>query len=176
MEYQVKIYGKKEDLPPLNDVKFFHYVSSFDWNQNISFYRPMMLIVFCDEKPIASMFALIMRINRLMYGSVFKRCYISQQPSFYEENVNKIEIFNLLISSLVKEVENKVFFIEYRNLNDAVFGYKGFRENGFYSAKWINVRNSLQRKRKIWDQLSSTRKNQVNKARRKGVVVEELTS
>jgi lipid II:glycine glycyltransferase (peptidoglycan interpeptide bridge formation enzyme) len=34
----------------------------------------------------------------------------------------------------------------------------------------------LQRKRKIWDQLSSTRKNQVNKARRKGVVLEELTS
>jgi len=122
------------------------------------------------------MFALIMRINRLVYGSAFKRCYISQQPSFYVENVNKIEIFDLLISSLVKEVENKVFFIEYRNLNDAVFGYKGFRENGFYSAKWINVRNSLQRKRKIWDQLSSTRKNQVNKARRKGVVVEELTS
>ena len=176
MEYQVKTYYKKEDVPPLADVKFFHYVSSFDWNKNISYYTPLMLVVFRGDKPVASMFALIMRINRFLYGSVFKRCYISQQPAFFDNDADKIEIFDLLISSLVKEVENKVFFIEYRNINDAVFGYKGFRENGFYSVKWINVRNSLQRKRKIWDQLSATRKNQVNKARRKGVTIEELTS
>lgn len=176
MEYQVKTYYNKENIPSVPDVKFFHFASSFEWNKNISYYTPLMLIAFCDEKPVASMFALIMRINRFMYGSAFKRCYLSQQPSFFDENANKIEVFDLLISSLVKEVENKVFFIEYRNLNDAVFGYKGFRENGFYSVKWINVRNSLQRKRKIWDQLSATRKNQVNKARRKGVTIEELTS
>ncbi len=177
MEYQVKTYYNKEELPPLNDVKFFHFVTSFDWNKNISYYKPLMFIVFRDNKPIASMFALIMRVNRFLYGSsLFKRCYISQQPSFFVEDINKIEIFDLLISSLVKEVENKVYFIEYRNLGDAVFGYKGFRENGFYSIKWINVRNSLQRKRKIWEQLSSTRRNQVNKAKRKGVVLEEVTS
>ena len=114
MNYQVKTYYRKEEIPPLNDVKFFHYVSSFDWNRNISFYRPLMLVVFCGEKPVAAMFALIMRINRLLYGSIFRRCYISQQPSFYDEKANKIAVFDLLISSLVKEVENKVFFIEYR--------------------------------------------------------------
>lgn len=177
MAYDIKKYYHKKDIPVLlDDVKFFHYTSSFDWNKNISYYKPLMLVVFQGEKPVASIFALIMRINRFVYGSAFKRCYVSQQPAFFDENINKIEVFDLLISSLVKEVENKVFFIEYRNLNDAVFGYKGFRENGFYSAKWINVRNSLQRKRKIWDQLSSTRKNQVNKAKRKGVTIEELTS
>lgn len=175
MQYQVKTYYRKEDLPPLDDVKFFHYASSFDWNKNISYYKPLMQVVFSDERPIAAMFALVMRINRFLYGSVFKRCYISQQPGFFSENTNKIEVFDLLISSLVKEVENKVYFIEYRNLNDAVFGYKGFREHGFFSAKWINVRNSLQRKRRVWDQLSTTRKNQVNKAKRKGVTIEEMT-
>ncbi len=122
------------------------------------------------------MFAVIMRINRFLHGSFFKRCYISQQPAFYSDRYSKIEVFYQLITHLVDEIKNKVFFIEYRNLNDAIFGYKGFRENHFYSIKWINIRNSLQRKRKVWSRLSGTRRNQVNKAIRKGVVLEELSS
>lgn len=176
MEYQVKTYYEKEALPFLEDRKFFHFASSFDWHKNIVCYTPLMLVAFTNGKPVAAMFALIMRINRFLCGPVFRRCCVSQQPAFFDERVDKIALFDLLISSLVKEVENKVYFIEYRNLNNAVFGYKGFRENGFYSVKWINVRNSLQRKRKVKDQLSATRKNQVNKARRKGVTVEEFTS
>ncbi len=174
MEYQVGIYYEKDNLPFVKDEQFFHYVSTFDLYSNISYYQPLMLIAYKDEKPVAAMFALIMRINRFLYGSVFKRCYVSQQPSFFAEDINKIEIFDLLISTLVKEIENKVFFIEYRNINNLVFGYKGFRENGFYSVKWINVANSLQRKRNIWNQISTTRKNQVNKACRKGVTIEEV--
>ena len=177
MTYEIKTYYRKEDIPViLEDVRFFHYVSSFDWYKDISYYKPFILIAFDEEKPVAAMFAVIMRINRFLHGSVFKRCHISQPPAFFEEDVPQIEIFHQLITHLVKEVQNKVYFIRYNNLGNAIFGYKGFRENKFYSVKWINVRNSLQRKRKIWDQLSSARKNQVNKAIRKGVVLEELTS
>lgn len=176
MNYRVQTYYQKDDLPPIKDVKFFHYASSFQWNENISYYKPLMLVVLDGEKPIAAMFALIMRINRFLYGSFFKRCYISQQPSFFEENLPQIEIFNLLMKKLVKEVGGKVFFIEYRNIGNAIFGYKGFRDNGFYSIKWINIKNTLQRKRNIWNQISLTRKNQTLKADRKGVKIEELTS
>lgn len=177
MAYEVKIYYRKDEIPvPLKDLRFFHFVSSFDWHKDISYHTPLMLAVFDGEKPVAAMFALILRINRFLPGSLFKRCHISQQPAFFEEDLPQIEIFDLLITHLVSEVQNKVYFIRYDNLGSAIFGYKGFRENKFYSVKWINIRNSLQRKRKIWDQLSSARKNQVNKAIRKGVLLEELTS
>lgn len=176
MDYQVRIYNSKEDLPPLSDSNFFHFVSSFDWYSNISYYKPMAIVAFKGDKPVASMFALTMRINRFLYGSAFKRCYVSQQPNFYDEELNKIDIFDSLIKALVNEVGTKVLYIEYRNINSAIFGYKGFRDNGFYYAKWINVYNSLQKKRDIWNQLSRTRKNQVNKAKRKGLEIEEVQS
>lgn len=177
MAYRVQTFYRKEDIPTaLEDVRFFHYVSSFDWYNGISYYEPMMLVVFDDDRPVAAMFALVMRINRFLHGSVFKRCHISQQPAFFDKGLPQIEIFHQLITHLVKEMQRKVFFIRYENLGNAIFGYKGFRENNFYSVKYINVRNSLQRKRKIWDQLSSARKNQVNKAQRKGVTLEEVTS
>lgn len=176
MEYNVKTYYRKEELPPMEEINFFHYASSFDWYSDTSTYTPFMLIAFEEEKPVAAMFAIIMRRNRFLSSSLFKRCFISQQPAFFEKDAPKIELFDRLITHLVKEVRNKVFLVRYENLGNAIFGYKGFRENHFYSVKWINIRNSMQRKRKIWDQLSASRKNQVNKALKKGVVMEELRS
>jgi len=175
-KYNVKTYYKKDDLPPLEERNFFHSSASFDWYGNSPTYTPFILVAFEKERPVAAMFAIIMRINHFFRGSIFKRCFISQQPDFFEEGLPQIEIFELLITQLVKEVRKKVFLIRYENLGNAIFGYKGFRDNHFYSVKWINIRNSLQRKRKIWDQLSPSRKNQVNKAIRKGVVMEEFTS
>lgn len=176
MKYRVETYYRKEDLPVLEEVSFFHNPSSFDWYSNSATYTPMMLVAYEGERPVASMYANIVRINRFLHGKLFRRCFISQQPAFYDDNHSRIDIFDALITKLVKEVRRKVFLIRYENLGDAIFGYKGFRENKFYSVKWINIRNSLQRKRKIWDQLSSTRRNQVNKALRKGVVLEEFRS
>lgn len=177
MEYHVKTYYNKEDLPTLEEMNFFHTPSSFDWYGNTAGYRPLMLVVFDrEDKPVAAMFAVMMRINRFLRGKLFTRCFITQQPAFFNKDLSQIEIFDILIKQLVKEVRNRAFFIRYENLSNAIFGYKGFRENGFYSIKWINIKNSLQRKRKIWDQLSKSRKNQINKAIKKGVVMEEFTS
>lgn len=176
MAYNVKTYYRKEDLPPMEEINFFHSPSSFDWYGNSPTYTPLMLVAFENEEPVAALFAVIVRINRFLRGKLFKRCFVSQQPTFFRKKLAQIEIFDVLIANLVKEVRNRVFFIRYENLGNAIFGYKGFRENGFYSVKCINIRNSLQRKRKIWDQLSKTRKNQVNKALKKGIVMEEFSS
>ncbi len=176
MNYSVKVYYDKDDLPLMEDRNFFHYSSSFDWYSNSATYEPFMLVAFKKEKPIAAMFAIIMRRNRFLKGPLFKRCFISQQPSFFDDDVSKIDVFHLLISKLIKEVKNKVFLIRYDSLGSSIFGYKGFRINRFFSVKWINIKNSLQRKRRIWDQLSTTRRNQVNKALKKGVLIEEFNA
>lgn len=174
MKYIVKTFYRREELPPMKEVNFFHSACAFDWYSNSPTYTPFMVVAFDEEKPVAAIFAIIMRINRFFRGKLFKRCFITQQPSFFEENLPQIDIFNALITQLVKEVKHKVFLIRYDNLANAIFGYKGFRDNKFYSVKWINIRNSLQRKRKIWDQLSPSRKNQVNKAIKRGVTTEEF--
>ncbi|MDD2299852.1 MAG: peptidoglycan bridge formation glycyltransferase FemA/FemB family protein [Fermentimonas sp.] len=176
IEHVVKTYYRKEDLPELNDVNFFHYSSSFDWYSNSSAYTPFMIVAFDEKKPIAAVFAFIVRRNSFLRGSIFKRCFVSQQPSFFDESYPKTDLFNLLIKHIVHEVKNKVFLIRYDTINSTTFGYKGFRENRFYSTKWINIKNSLQKKRKIWEQLSTSRKNQVNKAIRKGVKIDEFNS
>jgi lipid II:glycine glycyltransferase (peptidoglycan interpeptide bridge formation enzyme) len=172
--YNVKTYYRKEELPSMEESSFFHSASGFDWYSNSPAYKPLMLVAFDADRPVAALFAVITRINRFLKGKLFQRCFITQQPQFFEKNLSQIDVFEKLITHLVEEVKNKVFLIRYDNLGNAIFGYKGFRANKFYSVKWINIRNSLQRKRKIWDQLSASRKNQVNKAMKKGLIVEEF--
>ncbi len=176
MRYKLKVFYNKEDLPILENVSFFHNASTFDLYQDIPFYTPLMVVCFEDDEPVASLFANIMRINKLLDTSIFKRCYVSQKPAYYKSNLPEEDIFDKLLKALMKEVKSRVFYVEVRNLGDPVFGYKAFRDNHFFSIKWISIKNSLQRKRKIWDQLSRSRKNQVNKAKRKGVFMEEVTS
>lgn len=176
VEYTLRTYYQKEDLPPLEEKKFFHYASTFDLYLNISAFEPFMIVAFVNEKPVACMMAVIRRLHGRLRSSLFKQCYISQLPAFLDENYPKDEIFEKLVSWLLKEVKHKVYYIQFRNLCDPIFGYKTFKNFHFYAAKWLNIRNSLQRKRKVWDQLSSTRKNQVNKAKRRGVSMLEATS
>lgn len=178
MKYIIETYSSKDDLPELPDKRFFHYASSFDWHHGITHYKPLMLVGYLDDEPVGAMFVLIMRLNRLFKAPVFRRSYVSQPP-FLDPSLEKgqqIILFNQMVEHLVKEIGRKVLYIEFRHLGSAVFGYKGFRENGFFSIKWMNVCNSLQKKRNIWKQLSSSRKNQFNKAKRAGVTVEELQS
>ena len=176
MDYRLKVFYKKEDLPHLDDVSFFHNSCSFDLYKNVSYYTPLMVICFKDDEPIASLFGHIIRINRFLNSSIFRRCYVSQKPAYYKEDLPEEEVFCKLMNTLMKELKHRVFYIEVRHLGDPIFGYKAFRDNNFFSIKWINIKNSLQRKRNIWNQLSRTRRNQVNKAKKRGVYIEELTT
>ena len=175
MNYTVKVFYKKDELPTLDDVSFFHNAAFFDVYKDIPYYTPLMLVCFENNEPVAALFAHIMRINKLLNASVFKRCYVSQKPAYYKSNLPEEEIFGVLLEKLMNEMKRRVFYVEIRNLGDPIFGYKAFRDNRLFSIKWINIKNSLQRKREIWDQLSSSRKNQINKAKRKGIYIEELT-
>lgn len=176
MSYKLQVYYNKEELPHLDEANFFHSVRTFDLYENVSNYTPLMVVCFLNNKPVASLFAHIMRINKFLKTPLFKRCYVSQKPAFYSNDIPEQELFHLLLDKLTNELKHRVFYIEFRHLGDPIYGYKAFRDNCFFSIKWINIKNSLQRKRKTWNQLSRSRRNQVNKAKRKGVYIEELTN
>lgn len=176
MSVEIHIFTRKEEVPPLPDKVFSHFMASFDLYQSISSYQPMMVVAYRDEKPVAAMFAYIMRINRFLYGSVFKRCYVSQQPAFFEENPDKEALMEEMLTALLNQVKWNVFFIEFRNLESTVFGYKSFRQHRFFSIKHINMRVEIEKNHPAWNELSARRRNRVTKAKRRGVKIEELTS
>ena len=76
-----------------------------------------------------------------------------------------------MLEHLTNEVLCKSFLIEFRNLENPLFGYKAFRKNNYFAINWLRVRNSLHSKAP-YERLSMSRRRQINKALRNGAIME----
>ena len=65
----------------------------------------------------------------------------------------------------------KSFLIEFRNLDNPLFGYKAFRKNKYFPINWLRVYNSLHSRTPL-ERLSVSRKRQINKALKNGAYIE----
>ena len=65
------------------------------------------------------------------------------------------------------------FIIEFRNLGNALWGYKYFRENDYFPINWLRVRNSLHSQKTAVERFSPSRLRQIKKALKNGATVEE---
>ena len=116
MKFKLKIFYNKEDLPNLKSVSFFHNASTFDLYKDVAYYTPLMIVCFENEEPVASLFAHIVRINRLLDSSIFKRCYVSQKPAYYKPNLPEGEIFSKLLLYVPKLINSLTKSLTKNNL------------------------------------------------------------
>lgn len=89
----------------------------------------------------------------------------------FDEEQNKEDLFGEILEHLTNEVLCKSFLIEFRNLENPLFGYKAFRKNNYFAINWLRVRNSLHSKAP-YERLSMSRRRQINKALRNGAIME----
>mgnify|MGYP000222967661 CR=1 FL=1 len=89
----------------------------------------------------------------------------------FDKEQNKEDLFGEMLEHLTNEVLCKSFLIEFRNLENPLFGYKAFRKNNYFTINWLRVRNSLHSK-VPYERLSMSRKRQINKALRNGAIME----
>lgn len=75
--------------------------------------------------------------------------YLYSQGRFYgegeyDDDVDKEEVFGLLLHALTKKLRRKLcFYIEFSDLSKKMFGYRFFRSEGYYPINWQEVHNSL---------------------------------
>lgn len=103
--------------------------------------------------------------------AIIKRCEIYGTGEYFDEEQNKEDLFGEILEHLTNEVLCKSFLIEFRNLENPLFGYKAFRRNNYFAINWLRVRNSLHSKTP-YERLSMSRRRQINKALRNGAIME----
>ena len=106
--YNVKTYYRKEELPPWKRAVFFIRPPDSTWYSNSPAYKPLMLVAFDADRPVAALFAVITALTAFS-GKLFQRCFITQQPQFFEKNLSQIDVFEKLITHLVEEVKIRYF-------------------------------------------------------------------
>lgn len=93
------------------------------------------------------------------------------QERLSQEKLNQEALFGEMLEHLTHEALRYCFLIEFRNLENALFGYRIFRHNHYFAVNWLRVHNSLHSKTP-YERLSLSRRRQINKALKNGAIMQ----
>ena len=174
MSIRTEIYCQSNRLPELPEGSLFHSRRLFLIYEATTGYSPMMVVAFKDDRPVGKMLAVVRRSKRMFPPSFIRRCEVYGIGEYFDER--REEIFACMLERLTKEALRRAFLIEFRNLDDALFGYKFFRKNCYFPMNWLRVRNSLHRNDQPTVYMNPTRLRQIRKGLAKGAVIGMATT
>lgn len=163
MPLKLTTYYGGNKVPELPGTNTFHSTELFHIYEATPGYTPILIVASVDDKPVAKLLAAIRTSARLFPPGIIKRCEIYGTGEYFEENMDKESVFGDMLQRLTSEALRKCFLIEFRNLDNAMFGYKAFRENRYFAVNWLRVRNSLHSLDKAEERFSPSRIRQIKK-------------
>lgn len=171
MPIRLTTYRKGNSIPALPGYTIFNSTELFRVYELTRGYEPILIVAYLEERPVAKLLAVIRKSVRLFPPSIIKRCEIYGNGEYFDETQNREELFSYILEHLTHEVLQKSFLIEFRNLDNPLFGYKAFRKNKYFPINWLRVYNSLHSRTPL-ERLSVSRKRQINKALKNGAYIE----
>lgn len=164
-------YYHEEDIPNLPGSNVFYSKEMFQIYEATPKYTPILIVAYNDMTPIAKMLCIIKKSGRIFPPSLINRCVIYGSGEYFTDQIDSEVIFEEMLSYITSICLQESFFMEFRNLEKSLFGYKAFRNNNFFPVNWLRVRTSLQGTSNLVDKLSESRKRQIKKGYANGAEV-----
>lgn len=173
---RIIIYSNSRDLPEMDNNNFFHSKSLFMLYKHTPRIRPYMIVASTDDgRIVAHMIATIRYRTSLMPPYLYMHCRVMGEGEYHDSGYTKDEVFGLMLKTLTKKLQNRVFYIEFSNLSTKMFGYKLFRSQGYFPVHWMSIHNSLHSKPPE-ERLSDKMKKRIDSAYSRGVTTTEVDS
>lgn len=168
MPLKLTTYYRGKDIPDLPGTNTFHSKELFQIYEATPGYMPLLIVATENDKPVARLLAAIRKTRKWLPSSLTKQCVVYGSGELLSEpsHLNKEkeeEIFGEILEHLTQEASRTCLLIEFRNLENSMFGYRFFRSNGYFPVNWLRVRNSLHSMKKVEDRFSPSRVRQVKK-------------
>ncbi|WP_294476875.1 GNAT family N-acetyltransferase [uncultured Bacteroides sp.] len=178
MPLKLTTYYHGKDIPSLPGSNTFHSTELFQIYEATPGYTPLLIVATEDGKPVARLLAAIRKAKRWLPAFLSKHCVVYGEGELLDEsllnNKEKAEnVFGDMLEHLTQEASRSCVLIEFKNLNNAMFGYRVFRSNDYFPVNWLRVRNSLHSLKKTEDRFSPSRIRQIKKGLANGAKVEE---
>lgn len=171
MPVRLTTYYAGNPIPELPGYTIFHSTELFHVFELTPGYHPILIVAYINERPVAKLLSVIRRSVRLFPPAIIKRCETYGIGEYFDNTLNKEELFAEMLKHLTIDATRKSFLMEFRNIENPLFGYKAFRDNDFFPINWLRVHNSLH-SRTPYERLSLSRRRQINKALRSGAYME----
>ncbi len=165
MPLHISTYYRSEDIPPLPGTKVFYSVEVFRALQHSKGFTPALLVAYEEGRAVGKLLCITRRSLRFRF--FFKKTYVYGSGEYFPSSYSREQIFSELIRYFTNTFKERSFLLEFRNLEEALFGYRYFRECGYFPVHWMRVRNSLHGNW-IDKWMSVSRKRQINRALKNG--------
>lgn len=173
MPLKLTTYYRGNTIPDLPGTNTFHSTELFHVYEATPGYQPMLIVASVDGTPVAKMLAVIRRSVRMFPPGIVKRCEVYGAGEYFVDESAREFVFEEMLQRLTDEALRACFMIEFRNLDNAMFGYKYFRSRGYFSINWMRVYNSLHSVGRVEERFSPSRIRQVKKGLLNGAEVRE---
>ena len=165
MALRLATYYHAEDVPPLPGSNVFYSVEMLQALQQTKGFRPVLLVAYEDGRAVGKLLCITRRSLRFRF--FFTKTYVYGTGEYFPSSYRKDEIFRELLEYLTSCFKDRSFLLEFRNLEESLFGYRHFRECGYFPVRWMRVRNSIHGNC-IDKWMSISRKRQINRGLKGG--------
>lgn len=176
MPLKLTTYHAGSAVPELPGRNAFHSMELFRIYGATPGYAPILITATLDGVLQGKLLAVVRQGARFCMPQLLKRCEIFGFGEYWCEEEQQEEVFAEMLQRLTQEALRGCFFIEFRNLEIPLFGYKAFCANHYFSVQWLRVRNSLHGLSKSTHRFSPSRMRQVRKGLNNGATVREARS
>ena len=128
-----------------------------------------MLVAYQGSRPVGKLLSVTRRYFR-MFGYV-EETYVYGTGEYFDSSVPAGAVFREMLSYLTATYRDRSFLIEFRNLEEPLFGYRHFRANGYFPVRWLRVRNSIHHDR-LDKWMSASRRRQIQQGLKNGAVID----
>lgn len=172
MAIRLTTYEHAKDIPELPGTNVFHSTDLFRILEQTG-YRPVLLVAFEGDKPIGKLLCITRRNFRLL--GFTEKTYVYGVGEYFNTERKREEIFNELLTYFTTLYKEGSFLLEFRNLEEPLFGYRYFRQNGYFPVRWLRVRNSIHHEQ-LDKWMSASRKRQIARGLKNGASIEIASS
>ena len=173
-QYQTAIYTRGDTLPTMDGGNFYHSPELFHIVERTPGQRPCMAVATDGQgRVVGHILVFLLRASwmPLLYWQAH-----AYGEGDYAEDVNREEVFGLLLEALVRRLRRRLcFFIEFSDISRKMFGYKYFRAQGFFPIPWQEIHNSLH-SMDPHDRLQPKMLKKIGHIYQQGVVTREVTT
>lgn len=156
-------YYHVNDIPDLPGSNVFYSREMFHVYEATPGYTPIMVVAYDEMKPLAKILFVIRKSTRMIPPSIIRRCEIYGTGEYFDKDMDEEQVFSEMLEYITKMALQESLIIEFRNLENALFGYKAFRNNQYFPINWMRVRNSLHNTDDLLDRVSVSRRRQIKK-------------
>ena len=140
----VTIYSRGQTLPPLLGSNFFHSAALFHIIEKSAGQRPFMAVATDSEGHEMGHLLAFAHTHRMWLPPFRYAQGRAYGEGDYRDDDSREAVFGLLLRALTRKLRRRLCVcIEFSDLSRKMFGYRQFRENGYFPIGWMEVYNSL---------------------------------